>query len=141
MEKIQHFQRNKQDTQTHQKSTKKSLIHDLLKRLLGLEFKSNHSIKSKCLKWIVQKILPTIYDMKSTRSKIKAIKTGKELGTMYCLGSKDNTQNFKPPEVNMTNKVLRIKSNGAVCRSSLSKFLKQKNNKNMQIYCKNLKNT
>ena len=24
---------------------------------LGLEFKSKHSIKSKCLKWIVKKIL------------------------------------------------------------------------------------
>ena len=42
------------------KSTKKSLIDDLSKRLLELEFKSNHSIKSKCLKWIVEKILPTI---------------------------------------------------------------------------------
>ena len=43
-----------------EKSTKKSLIDDLSKRLLELEFKSNHSIKSKCLKWIVKKILPTI---------------------------------------------------------------------------------
>ena len=60
---------------------------------------------------------------------------------MYCLGCKDNTQNFKPPEVSMTNKVLRKKLNGVVCRSSQSKFLKQKHNKNMQIYCKNLKNT
>ena len=42
------------------KSTKKSLIDDISKRLLKLEFKSNHSIKSKCLKWIVKKILPTI---------------------------------------------------------------------------------
>ena len=41
-------------------STEKSLIDDLSKRLLGLEFKSNHSIKSKCLKWVVKKILPTI---------------------------------------------------------------------------------
>ena len=40
------------------KSTKKSLIDNLSKRLLRLEFKSNHSIKSKCLKWIVKKILP-----------------------------------------------------------------------------------
>ena len=40
------------------KSTKQSLIDDLSKRLLELEFKSNHSIKSKCLKWIVKKILP-----------------------------------------------------------------------------------
>ena len=40
------------------KQTKKSLIDDLSKRLLELEFKSNHSIKSKCLKWIVKNILP-----------------------------------------------------------------------------------
>ena len=40
------------------KSTKKPLIDDLSKRLLELEFKSNHSIKSKCLKWIVKNILP-----------------------------------------------------------------------------------
>ena len=40
------------------KSTKKSLIDDLSKRLLELEFKSNHSIKSKCLKWIFKNILP-----------------------------------------------------------------------------------
>ena len=33
-----------------EKSTKKSPIDDLSKRLLELEFKSNHSIKSKCLK-------------------------------------------------------------------------------------------
>ena len=39
-------------------STKKSLIDNLSKRLLELEFKSNHSIKSKCLKWIVKNISP-----------------------------------------------------------------------------------
>ena len=32
------------------KSTKKSLIDDLSKRFLELEFKSNHSVKSNCLK-------------------------------------------------------------------------------------------
>ena len=42
---------------THIKSTKKSLIDNLSKRLLELEFKSNHSIKSKCLKWIVKNVL------------------------------------------------------------------------------------
>ena len=42
------------------KSTKKSLIDDLSKRLLELEFKSNHSIKSKCLKLIVKKLLPAL---------------------------------------------------------------------------------
>ena len=35
------------------KKTKKSLTDDLSKRLLGLKFKSNHLIKSKCLKWII----------------------------------------------------------------------------------------
>ena len=39
-------------------STKKSLIDDLPKRFLELEFKSNYSIKSKCLKWVVKNILP-----------------------------------------------------------------------------------
>ena len=36
-------------------STKKSLIDDASKRLFGLEFISNHTIKSKYLKWIVKK--------------------------------------------------------------------------------------
>ena len=44
-------------TYTHiVKSTKKSLTDAFSKRLLELEFKSNHSIKSKCLKWIVKNI-------------------------------------------------------------------------------------
>ena len=38
--------------------TKNSLIDDLSKRLLELEFKSNYSIKSRCLKWVVKNILP-----------------------------------------------------------------------------------
>ena len=40
------------------KSTKKSLIDNLSKRLLEVEFKQHNGIKSKCLKWIVKKILP-----------------------------------------------------------------------------------
>ena len=36
-------------------STKKSLINDLSKRLLESEFKSNHSIKSKCLNELAKK--------------------------------------------------------------------------------------
>ena len=40
------------------KSTRKSLIDGLSKRLLELKFTSNHSMKSKCLKWIVKRILP-----------------------------------------------------------------------------------
>ena len=33
----------------------------------------------------------------------------KEFGTTYCLGCKDYTHNFRPQEVNVTNKVLREK--------------------------------
>ena len=44
--------------------------------------------------------------MKNTQSKIKSIKTGKELGTTQCLVCKDFTQNFSLQEVKMTNKVL-----------------------------------
>ena len=47
------------------KQTKKSLIDDLSKRLLEPEFKSDHSIKSRCLRWIVRKILPTLQKMKN----------------------------------------------------------------------------
>ena len=53
--------------------------------------------------------------MKNTQSKLKLIKTGKELGTTYCLGCKDFTHNFRPLEVKVTNKVLREKSNCVVC--------------------------
>ena len=60
--------------------------------------------------------------MKNTQSKIKSIKTRKELGTMYCLGCKDFTHNFRPQEVKATNKVLREKSNCVVCRSNKSRF-------------------
>ena len=42
------------------KSSKKSLIDKISKRLLELESVENHSIKSRCLKWIVKKILPTL---------------------------------------------------------------------------------
>ena len=66
--------------------------------------------------------------MKSTQSKIKAIETGKEIGTTYCLGCKDYTHSFKPQEIKMTNKVFREKSNCVVCQSNKSRFLKQKHN-------------
>ena len=42
------------------KSTKKYLIDELLNKLLRLEFKSNNSIKTNCLKYVVKKILPTL---------------------------------------------------------------------------------
>ena len=40
--------------------------------------------------------------MKSAQSKMKSTKTGKELGTTYCLGCKDYTHNFNPQEVKMS---------------------------------------
>ena len=39
-------------------SSKESLIDKISKKMLELEFVHNHSIKSRCLKWIVRKILP-----------------------------------------------------------------------------------
>ena len=50
-------------------SAKKSLIDDLWKRLLELEFKSNHPIKSKCLKWVVKNILPNYKKSKNNNQK------------------------------------------------------------------------
>ena len=64
--------------------------------------------------------------MKTTQSKIKPIKTGKKIGTTYCLGCKDYTNNFKQQEIKMTNQVLREKSNSVVYQFSKSRFLKQK---------------
>ena len=40
--------------------TKISLIDELSNRLLKLEFKSNNPIKTKCMKHVVKKILPTL---------------------------------------------------------------------------------
>ena len=40
--------------------TKKTVIDDVSNELLRLEFKSNNSIKIRCLKYIVRKILPTL---------------------------------------------------------------------------------
>ena len=73
-----------------------------------------------------QKSIAKLQRIKNTRSKIKPIKAGKEIGTAYCLGCKDYTYNFKSQEVKMTNKVVRKKSNCVVCRASISIILKQK---------------
>ena len=64
--------------------------------------------------------------MKNKQPKIKLIQVRKQSGTMYCFGCKDYLKNFRPQEVNMTNKVLREKSHCVVCRSNKSRFLKQK---------------
>ena len=49
-----------------------------------------------------QKHFTKLQKMKNTQSEIKPIKIGKRLGTMYCFGCKDYTQNFRPQEVKMT---------------------------------------
>ena len=51
------------------KQTKKSLIDDLSKRLLELEIKSNHSMQSKYLKWVVKNILPNYRKRKTHNQK------------------------------------------------------------------------
>ena len=51
------------------KQTKKWLIDNLSKRLLEIEFKSNHSIKSKCSKWIVKNALPNYKEWKTHNQK------------------------------------------------------------------------
>ena len=75
-----------------------------------------------------QKNIARLQRMKNAQSKINPIKTGKKIGTTYCLGYKDYTHHFKPQEVKMTNNVVREKSNCVACRSCKSGFLKRKHN-------------
>ena len=72
----------------------------------------------------------TTHNMRHEKCAIenKTDKIWEKIGTTYCLECKDYTDNFKTQEIKMTNKVLREKSNRVVCRSSKSRFLKQKNN-------------
>ena len=53
--------------------------------------------------------------MKTTKSKIKPIKIGKQSRTTYCFGCTDYRKNFRPQEVKMTNKVLSERSHRVVC--------------------------
>ena len=41
-------------------STKKNLIDEISNKLLSLEFRKDSSIKTKCLKCVIKKILPTL---------------------------------------------------------------------------------
>ena len=59
--------------------------------------------------------------MKNTQSKIKLIKTRKEIGATYCLGCKGYTDHLKSQEVKMTNKVLRVKSNCVIAKTQEQK--------------------
>ena len=86
--------------------------------------------KSRCLKWVVKKNFTKLQTTKNTQSKIKAIKTEKDIGTTYWLRCKDFTHNFRPQEVKMTNNMLREKSNYVICQSDKSRFLQQKHSNN-----------
>ena len=48
---------NELDKKITEQLTKNSLIDNLSRRLSELEFEENHSIKSKCLKYVVKEIL------------------------------------------------------------------------------------
>ena len=43
-----------------EESTKKSLVDELSNKLLRLEFKSDNSTKTKCIKYVVEKIFSTL---------------------------------------------------------------------------------
>ena len=75
-----------------------------------------------------QKHFIKIQKMKNTIWNIKPIKIRKQLGTTYCFGCKDYTNNFRPEKVKMTSKILREKSHCVICWSNKSRFLKQKIN-------------
>ena len=59
IDKIQNYitESNKKLTE---ESNREDLIDELSNKLLRLEFKKNNSIKTKCLKYIVKNIMPTI---------------------------------------------------------------------------------
>ena len=52
-----------------------------------------------------QKYFTKLQTMKNTQSKIKPIKTGKEIGTTYCFRYKDFTHNFKLREKSTWRKI------------------------------------
>ena len=94
-----------------EKSTKKSLIDDLSKRLLELEYKSNHSIKSKCLKWILKKILPFEAYVKKQDT--------------YCLRCKKRTDNNSIIAKLVVNRLITQKSICPDCGAIKSVFGKE----------------
>ena len=48
---------NESNKKLTEESTKKSLANEISRRLLQLEFEENHSVKSKCLKFIIKKYI------------------------------------------------------------------------------------
>ena len=55
-----HIKNQKSNKKLSKESTKISLLEKTSKRLLELEFRENNSIKTKCVKCIVEKIAPKI---------------------------------------------------------------------------------
>ena len=90
------------------KSAINLLIVNLSKQLLQLKSWTNHSIKSKYLKWIVKKIFPNNKKWKTYDRKIKLRKRSR---TTHWLGCKNFIHNSRPQEIKMLNKVFRKKSN------------------------------
>ena len=101
-----------------------SLIDDLWKRLLRLEFKSNHSIKTKCLKWIVKKYCHII---KMTSQKIRkmTISPKQKMKHTCCVSCKKYIGNSDMSSRTIKNKVNLLKSKCLKCKNDKSMFLKQ----------------
>ena len=112
------------------KSTKKSLMDDLSKRLLELEIKSNHSIESKCLKWIAKKKKNTTYLIKLVgkicyqESRGTAFKAYVKKQDTHCLTCRKRTDNKLITPKQVVNKLNAQKSICADCGSKKSVFVK-----------------
>ena len=96
----------------HINKSSENLIDNISKRLLKLEFKSNHLIKLKTLKYVVKKYCHYYKTMKT-----------------FCLSCKKYADNIDSKKVIMTNKVIKQASKCARCVAEKSRFLKQKSNK------------
>ena len=90
----------------------------LLKEKFAKQFLSYMSSVSKSLKhtrYFIKKNTAINIRHEKHTIKNKTNKAREKIGTTCCLGCKDYTHNFKPEEVQMTNKVLRKKSDCVVC--------------------------
>ena len=95
----------KQEKQLNLKSnqnlipTKKSLINEILKKRLELEFEENHSIKSKSLKFILKKNFPQSKTWSKKQEQSKKVK--------FCC--RNFTDNVNRNRATRKNKVIREK--------------------------------
>ena len=110
-----------------EESAKKSLIDDFPKIILWLEFKSNHSIKSKSLiKMDCQKKYCQM--IKTTGKKIRKMNIPRKenMEHTYCVSCKRYTGNSDMSSKTIDNKVNLPKSGCLQCEHDKSMFLKQK---------------